>query len=317
MAAGADPDPAACGAAYNPAADATQTLSPLLAAASAGRAAAVELLLDAGADPDRAVDVAEARCDGREVRTRASRLECPLSAAAAAGAAACCALLLARGAAPALGPAAGALHAAALGGHEAAALALCAGAAAPGDRAALVGHRGAGGTLPVHAACLRRATAGAALRLVAETAAAGGGLLETADDRGLTPLLQAAAAGLPAVVAALLDAGADGRARDRRGRDAAALAARAPGPAALDVRRLLQDREAAAAHASAPETPARPRAAAEPPATPARGPAKDDATSPALPTYAPTRPPPRPHTDRKKPPPRGGRTVRLLSATPS
>ena len=169
----------------------------------------------------------------------------------------------------------------------------------------------------MHAACLRRATAGAALRLVAETAAAGGGLLETADDRGLTPLLQAAAAGLPAVVAALLDAGADGRARDRRGRDAAALAARAPGPAALDVRRLLQDREAAAAHASAPETPARPRAAAEPPATPARGPAKDDATSPALPTYAPTRPPPRPHTDRKKPPPRGGRTVRLLSATPS
>ena len=51
LAAGADPDPAACGAAYNPAADATQTLSPLLAAASAGRAAAVELLLDALRDP--------------------------------------------------------------------------------------------------------------------------------------------------------------------------------------------------------------------------------------------------------------------------
>ena len=49
--------------------------------------------------------------------------------------------------------------------------------------------------------------------------------------------------------------------------------------------------------------------------TPAKD--KDDAISPALPTYAPTRPPQRPNTERKKPPPRNGRTVRLLSATPS
>ena len=48
-------EPAAVGACYNPAADATQRLTPLLAAAANGEARACAALLDAGADADRVV----------------------------------------------------------------------------------------------------------------------------------------------------------------------------------------------------------------------------------------------------------------------
>ena len=140
------------------------------------------------------------------------------------------------------------------------------------------------------------------------------------------------------VVRALLRAGADDRAVDRRGRDATAHASRLSGDVGLEIRQLLQTHEAnkhavldlavdnddpAALRADSPE---RHRPAAQPGAgvtfaTPQRptkdhAAAKEDAISPALPSYAPTRPV-RPVTDRKKPPARGGRTVRLLSATPN
>ena len=69
-----------------------------------------------------------------------------------------------------------------------------------GARAALCATPGKGGGLALHAACMRKSTVAAALRLVPETACAAHGLLDKPDDRGLAPLLQATASGLPQVV---------------------------------------------------------------------------------------------------------------------